>query len=323
MGSPLSDWAWLKASFPSSSGGLNIQRATLHTPAAYIGSFSQAQLLVSGILGRPAKHPPLLPMAFGSLQKATARPDWVLLQDIDVPLTQHCLSRSIDEASLNTLLASAPESHSQALAFAISILHAGNWLNVVPSPALSLHMQDREFRFCLQYWLGLKIFDDRGPCPVCHSAAYPYGDHQIGCGGNTDKIHHHNSVRHVIISAAQTAALTPWRKVPSLIPGTQSHPADVFLPNWARGRPAALDVTVISPLQQATLQGAATTQGHALLVGEARKFTAHGSQCQSAGITFEALGGMSASAAKTIAKIGRLLGQRLGLPPQEPTRHLF
>ena len=41
-------------------------------------------------------------------------------------------------------------------------------VNVVPSPALGLHMQDREFRFCLQYWLGLKMFDDRGPCPVCH-----------------------------------------------------------------------------------------------------------------------------------------------------------
>ena len=37
----------------------------------------------------------------------------------------------------------------------------------------------------------------------------------------------------------------------------------------------------------------------------------------------EALGGMSSLAANTIAKIRRLLGQRLGLSPQEPTRHLF
>ena len=142
MGSPLSDWAWLKASLPSSSGGLNILCATLHAPAAYIGSFSQAQPLVSDILGRPAKHPPLLPMALASLQQATARPDWVLLQDIDVPLTQHCLSRSIDKASLNTLLASARDSRSEALALSTSIIHAGDWLNVVPSPALGLHMQD-------------------------------------------------------------------------------------------------------------------------------------------------------------------------------------
>ena len=39
--------------------------------------------------------------------------------------------------------------------------------------------------------------------------------------------------------------------------------------------------------------------------------------------TFEAVGGLSSLAADTIAKIGSLLGQCLGLPPQEPTRHLF
>ena len=60
----------------------------------------------------------------------------------------------------------------------------------------------------------------------------------------------------------------------------------------------------------------------------AREGLAGETKCQSAGITFipitfEALGGMSALAADTIAKIGRLLGQRLGIPPQAPPRHIF
>ena len=59
---------------------------------------------------------------------------------------------------------------------------------------------------------------------MCHSAADPYINHQIGCGGNPDRIHRHNSVRDVVLSAAQTAALAPWWEVPSLIPGTQSAP---------------------------------------------------------------------------------------------------
>ena len=119
--------------------------------------------------------------------------------------------------------------------------------------------------------------------------------------------------------SSETSSLPPYL-LPSPLGGkscpyfrAKSRPADVFLPNWSRGRPAALDITIISPLQQATLQGAASTQGHALLVGEARKFSAHGAQCQSAAITFipitfEALGGMSSLAADTIAKIGCLLG---------------
>ena len=137
-----------------------------------------------------------------------------------------------------------------------------------------------------------------------------------------------NSVRDALFSVAQSYALAPRREVPSLIPGTQSGPVEVFLPNWSRGRPAALDITIISPLQHAKLQGAAFTQGHALLVGEARKYSTHGAPCYSSGIifvpvTFEALGGMSSLATNTVTSIGRLLGHRLGLAPQESTRHML
>ena len=87
-------------------------------------------------------------------------------------------------------------------------------------------------------------------------------------------------------------------------------------------------MTVISTLQQSTLQGAASTQGHALVVGAERKLAAHAVACHAAGIAFvplvvESLGGWSNEAADTITKIGRLQGQRLGVPPAESIRHLF
>ena len=53
--------------------------------------------------------------------------------------------------------------------------------------------------------------------------------------------------------AAQAAALSPRREVSSLVPGSTSRPADIFVPSWVQGQPTALDVTVISPLQQVTL----------------------------------------------------------------------
>ena len=108
---------------------------------------------------------------------------------------------------------------------------------------------------------------------------------QVGCGGNGDRIHRHDSIRDAVFSAAQSAALAPRKEVPSLIPGSSSHPAGVYLPNWTRGQPAALDVTVIS-LQQLTLQGAASTQGHALSVGTLRKNAAHADPCHDVGVTF-------------------------------------
>ena len=108
----------------------------------------------------------------------------------------------------------------------------------------------------------------------------------MGCGGNGDRIHRHDSVRDALFSAAQTAALAPRKEVPSLIPGTRSRPADIFLPIWQRGQPAALDVTVISTLQQSTVEGAAVTQGYALAVGGERKRDAHATACHAVGVNF-------------------------------------
>ena len=90
--------------------------------------------------------------------------------------------------------------------------------------------------------------------------ADPLGDHQVGCGGNGDRIRRHDSIRAALFSAAQSAALVPRKEVPALIPGTHSRPADVYLPNWKRGQPAAIDVIVISALQQLTLEGAVMSQ---------------------------------------------------------------
>ena len=327
-GSPLSDWVWLKASLPSSLGGLNLRRATFHAPAAFIGSFCQSNSLICGILGHPPVSSVHFPYCIATLAKVAGKPEWITLQDIDLPLRQRALSRVIDESSYDTLLNSAPDSRSRALALSCSIPHAGDWLNVIPSSALGLHLLDCEFRPCLQYWLGLPIFAEGVRCPICLVSADSYGDHHVGCGGNGDRIHRHDSIRDAVFSAAQTAALAPRKEVPSLIPSSQSRPADIFLPNWKRGQPAALDVTVISTLQRLTLQGAATTQGHALVVGEDRKMAAHAESCRAIGVSFvplvmETLGGLSQQAVDTLSSIGRFVGQRLGIPPSESTRHLF
>ena len=129
-GGPLPDWSWLKASLPSSLGGLNILQASLHAPAAYTSSFLQCRSLISQILGHTAKPPVQLTEVIGSLARAA---DWVSTQDIDVPPTQHCLSRAIDEASFDALLASAPNTRFKALALSSAIRHAGDCSSILSS----------------------------------------------------------------------------------------------------------------------------------------------------------------------------------------------
>ena len=94
----------------------------------------------------------------------------------------------------------------------------------------------------------------------------------------------------MLFSAAQSAALAPAKEMPNLIADLLSRPVDVYLPTWSRGHPAALDVHVISPLQQQSLGEAASTPGLALQVGVQCKLTTHLAECQSAGVDFVPIG---------------------------------
>ena len=138
LGGPLPEWSWLKASLPSTYGGLNLRSPLLHAPAAFLGSSVRSQPLVERIFGRPADISPHTSPAVAALATAAARPDWQCLDDIYVPLRQHSLSLAIDEASHQNLLSSTPSIRSRALALSSSLPHAGDWRNVMLSPCTSM-----------------------------------------------------------------------------------------------------------------------------------------------------------------------------------------
>ena len=121
----------------------------------------------------------------------------------------------------------------------------------------------------MQYWLGIKV------------AGQPF--HPVGVMLTRGEIIRWDVVEIVIVSSDTTPSMMssllqpnqllwpPQKEAPAIVAGTSSHPADVLLPTWSRGQPSALDVTVISPLQQQTLSGAANSPGYALNVGIDRK----------------------------------------------------
>ena len=133
----------------------------------------------------------------------------------------------------------------------------------------------------------------------------------------------HNAIRDVFFSAAQSAALAPSIELPNLIPNSLSRPADIYIPTLSHGHPAAIDVHVISPLQQQTLGEAAATPGHALQVGVQRKLSSYLSHCRSAGLEFiplviETLGGLVEDSICTLCSLGRSIALRAG-PQDAPT----
>ena len=75
----------------------------------------------------------------------------------------------------------------------------------------------------------------------------------------------------VLHQLAQQLTCHPVIEKRNLNAGNSSRPGDIFLPSWKSGRPAALDVTVTSPLQPNIINHAAQKSGYAIEAAEEPK----------------------------------------------------
>ena len=109
----------------------------------------------------------------------------------------------------------------------LGLAHAGDWLNLVPCPALGLHLRPAEFTAALKYRLGAPMYDWEGPCPACGRPSDTLGDHALCCGSSGERIARHNSLRDTLHQTAVKAALGPVREGRALIPGSAARPIAV------------------------------------------------------------------------------------------------
>ena len=94
------------------------------------------------------------------------------------------------------------------------------------------------------------------------------------------------------------------------------------------GKDVALDVTIINPLQDALVQGAATTPGHAIAIAHKRKLDKSWEPCHLQGITFipvavESLGAWHKSAISEVKKLGCAKARQLGEEESVEVQRLF
>ena len=78
------------------------------------------------------------------------------------------------------------------------------------------------------------------------------------CNAGGDRTLRHNALRDYIYNFAKRAGLNPEREKQGLLlptdgSNTRRRPADVYLPRWIRGSPAALDFAVTAPQRQEIL----------------------------------------------------------------------
>ena len=113
-----------------------------------------------------------------------------------------------------------------------------------------------------------------GPCPAAYysSESDKWGDQAIACATDGKKISYYNRLLDAIFHSAAAAATCPTR---GLLPSSEARQADIFLPEWDKGKDAALNVTVISPLQSNLVNHF----GVALGIAHKRKMTAPFDDC--------------------------------------------
>ena len=101
-------------------------------------------------------------------------------------------------------------------------------------------------------------------CPYCHGHQLdPHGHHVVTCKGGGDVVLCHNSLRDVFAKFCHTARLVGQLEVGhgSGADSSLSRLADILVPNWTIGKPAAFDLTAVFPLNSTTLNEAGARSG--------------------------------------------------------------
>eukprot|EP00731_Ephydatia_muelleri_P011531 Em0006g425a len=105
-------------------------------------------------------------------------------------------------------------------------------------------------------------------------------------------------------------------------------PADILIAGWDRGKPAALDITITSPLCPAILGESCQQAGAAVLAAEARKLHSNGPKCQELGwscipLAVETYGNWGKEAHDTISRLASHLAIHQSSPKSSVVAEIY
>eukprot|EP00731_Ephydatia_muelleri_P014797 Em0008g517a len=122
-------------------------------------------------------------------------------------------------------------------------------------------------------------------CTLCPGVLDHLGHHAVTCKYGGDVVSRHNKIRDILVETCRRAHIGVQVEVGNNL--THDHnktrPADILLSNWFLGKPAALDVSITSPLNPLTLLEAGVLAKSAAQVTEARKHQANDPKCSELG----------------------------------------
>ena len=269
--------AWHQAQISLSRGGLGLRSLSKHSCAAFIASFCS-----SGFAALDNSH---LIQAVARFNELVPPSDAITVTSlVATPPRQRSLSTKLDLFDFQLLLDQSSLADKARL-LSVSAPHAAAWLSVIPSVGLGLHLDPEECRTALKWWLSVETAHGSN-CALCpDSALDPHGHHAVTCKRGGDAVLRHYKLRDILVESFHRAHIRVQVEAGSGLSQdhSNSRPADILVFDWDQGKPAALDLTVISPLNANILKEAGMTAGAAAQAAEVRKHTANGQRCTNLG----------------------------------------
>jgi len=316
---------WTQATLSTDSGGLGLRSLAQHSNAAFLASRASCFDLCKQLdpehtfMSSDGSAPAPERLAFDGFNGAV-NDDARLSSDLEGPLSQKRLSKAIDDRVAAQLSSAVGVSMvRRAHLNLISASGAGQWLQACPCKTAQLNNDPSLFIAMLQRWLRIPFADSDLECPCCDGVLDRFGDHALVCSCGGDRTRRHNLLRNMVYHAASAARLCPELERPGLLPHRPLHgssyengsapgeqdsdpgarrPADVYIPRWRSGPPAAWDFAVTSGLRVDSVAASSQDSGAVCSKYEDFKCSYKDTKtlCQGQGITFipmivEATGG--------------------------------
>ena len=329
----LSDDDWTLASLSTRHGGLGFRSTEHHSPAAFLSSQVACHEHCAKIDPDFVWDPDNTQSdahAAGAEFNSRVVPADHLTDATQIP-SQQKLSAALDTCTLFKLrLAHRTDVHYQAHLNHTSSAGASQWIHARPSKSLRSHVDPSLYRLMMQRHLRAPIFESEFHCPLCDDIIDRFGDHCLVCPCGGDKTKRHNLLRNEVFYFCGSANLNPELERPGLLQprplsgSTQENgaarddsgnrrPADVYLPRWRRGGPAALDFAVTSGLRTDIVRRSAVDGSIAASAYEdtKRSHLDTAASCQAEGLTFIPVvceadgGGWGPAAQKTFSELAK------------------
>ena len=308
----LGDEHWARAVHAIRNGGVGLRSLATHSPAAYLASRSACHKLCKDLDSHHQwEVTDQTSPAYAAVRHLNSvfLPEDQIATDVAEPIRQQKLSLAVEKASIAAAVASDSVAlHEKAHHKLVTQKGGGGFLTAMPSDDLGNAVSPDLFRTMVMRWLRVPLVSSEFFCPFCDTVCDIYMDHALCCSGGGDRTKRHNLVRNQGYRICARAALSPELEKPGLLQprplcgarcedgsdiphaddASRRRPADVYLPRWCSGGPAALDFAITSGLQIGALAATATDGTSATVTYQAKKRNHLNTeaQCREAGLTF-------------------------------------